>query len=90
MMKDTSQGRNLDLPAVYQIKVRGRLDTSWSDWFNGMLIGFEHESDGTPITVLTGTVVDQPALHGILARIRDLNLTLLAVARLRGAATSVQ
>ena len=59
---------------VYRIVVRGRLDESWSNWFDGMAIA---SVDG--LTELTGAVVDQSALHGILTRIRDLNLTLVSV-----------
>ena len=60
---------------VYQIRVRGHLNSSWSEWFEGSTI--THEEDGT--TVLTGPVADQPALHGLLIRIRDLGLPLLSV-----------
>ena len=61
----------------YQIKVRGRLDPSWSDWFSGVVI--TSQDDGEPVTVLEGDVPDQPALYGILNRIRDLNLVLISV-----------
>ena len=64
---------------VYQIKLRGRLDASWSDWFDGMTLTLETGDDGSPVTTLTGMVVDQAALHGLLARISDLNLTLISV-----------
>lgn len=66
---------------VYQIKLQGRLEASWSDWFDGMTLTFENERDGTPVTTLTGAVVDQAALHGLLSRISDLNLTLISVNR---------
>ena len=59
---------------VYQIKVRGRLDESWSGWFNSMTITFESDT-----TTLTGAVVDQAALRGILCRLWDLNLALISV-----------
>lgn len=61
----------------YRIKLKGRLDQKWSDWFEQMTISTE---DGN--TILTGPVADQAALHGLLIRIRDLNLTLLALERL--------
>ena len=64
---------------VYQIKLRGRLDASWSDWFDGMTVTFENKDDGSPVTALTGVVMDQAALHGLLSRISDLNLTLISV-----------
>jgi hypothetical protein len=65
---------------AYQIQTRGRLDGNWSDWFNGMTIEVDNQN-GPPVTTLTG-VVDQPALHGILSRIRDLNLPLISVTRI--------
>ena len=62
---------------TYRIRVRGHLDDRWADWFGGLVI--QRQDDGT--TVLVGPVVDQAALHGVLARIRDLGLPLLAVNR---------
>ncbi len=59
---------------VYQIKVQGRLDESWSGWFNSMAIALESDT-----TTLTGAVVDQAALRGILSRLWDLNLALISV-----------
>jgi hypothetical protein len=67
---------------IYQIKVQGRLDESWSDWFDGIKITFERGGDDRPLTAMTGVVLDQPALHGILAKIRNLNLTLISVSRM--------
>jgi hypothetical protein len=61
----------------YRIKVKGRLDLRWSDWFEQMVISTEGGE-----TILTGPVADQAALHGLLIRIRDLNLTLLSVERI--------
>ena len=61
---------------VYRIKLKGRLDHKWSDWFEQMAISSEGGE-----TTLTGPVSDQAALHGLLIRIRDLNLTLLSVER---------
>lgn len=62
----------------YHIRVSGYLDDDFADWFDGMTLS--HSTDAE--TSLTGAVADQAALHGILARIRDLNLTLLSVTRL--------
>lgn len=59
----------------YRIRISGHLDHGWSDWFDGLMIA--HEADGT--TTLTGLVADQAMLYGLLARARDLGLTLLAV-----------
>ena len=61
----------------YRIKLKGYLDPKWSDWFEQMAITTEGGE-----TILTGSVADQSALHGILIRIRDLNLTLLSVERI--------
>jgi hypothetical protein len=83
MTKDTNQPPELDQPTAYQIKVQGRLDESWSGWFNGMTITFESGSDGSSITTLTGPVLDQAALRGVLSKIWDLNLTLISVTRIQ-------
>ncbi len=80
-----------DLPAWpdewnrYQIRLRGRLDGCWSDWFEGFTL--DAESDGT--TTLTGPVADQAALHGLLRRVSDLGVTLIGVAALGGTAPGV-
>ena len=66
-------------PAIYRITLEGYLDASWSGWFGDLDI--THDEDGN--TVLTGPIRDQSALHGILARVRDMNLTLLAVAQIK-------
>jgi len=65
-----------DGPITYQIRVQGRLDENWSDWFSGMTITFEGG-----VTTLTGPIADQAALRGLMTRIWDLNLTLLSVTR---------
>ena len=67
--------------ATYQVKVQGRLDESWSSWFDNMNVTVQSES-GATVTTLTGDLVDQAALHGLLARIRDLGLQLLSVQRI--------
>ncbi len=59
----------------YQIKIKGRLEKRWTDWFEGLV--FTHESDGT--TTLSGLLPDQASLHSVLLKIRDLNLTLISV-----------
>lgn len=59
----------------YEIRVREQLERRWSGWFEDL----ELASDGLKGTILVGTLPDQAALHGVLARIRDLNLTLLSV-----------
>ncbi len=62
----------------YILRLQGRLDPRWSSWFDGMQVIY---TEATGETVLTGTVADQAALHGLLARIRDLNLELISVER---------
>ncbi|HEX6555400.1 MAG TPA: hypothetical protein VF026_21750 [Ktedonobacteraceae bacterium] len=62
---------------VYEIRVQGRLDQRWSAWFDGLTISYE----GEDITVLRGLLVDEAALHGVLIKVRDLALPLLAVSR---------
>ena len=64
-----------DEEALYEIRVKGLLDESWSDWLNGLTI--EPQADGE--SLLTGPVRDQAALHGLLNKIRDLGLPLLGV-----------
>jgi hypothetical protein len=61
----------------YEIRVQGRLDQHWSTWFDGLTISYE----GEDITVLRGALADEAALHGILMKVRDLALPLLAVNR---------
>jgi len=67
----------------YQIKVKGQLNPSWSEWFGGLTI--THEPNGE--TLLAGLVVDQSALFGLLLKIRDLNLTLLSLNRIEPGST---
>ena len=64
---------------VYQIRVQGKLDESWADWFSGMTIQRECAEDSSYLTTLTGPVADQATLRGILNRIWDLNLNLISI-----------
>lgn len=64
---------------LYQIKVMGVLNERWAEWFDGMSIKCLPEENGAFVTTLTGPVADQAALHGLLMRIRDLNLRLISV-----------
>jgi hypothetical protein len=63
------------MPEYYEIKIKGHLDARWSEWFSGMRLT-HLEGDGT---LLAGPLPDQAALHGLLERIRDLNITLISV-----------
>jgi hypothetical protein len=66
-------------PRCYEIRLRGHLDTRWAAWFDGLSL--DHQSDGT--TVIHGSVVDQAALYGLLGKVRDLGLPLIAVRQRR-------
>ena len=71
------------LPAtVYEIKVRGSLDESWSDWFSGMAIQTGKTDLSNRITILKGPVVDQSALRGILTRLWDMNYEIISFQRM--------
>ena len=67
-------------PCRYEIRLQGRLDARWAAWFDGMTLTTE-PGNGDVLTVLRGSVVDQAALHGLLARLRDVGLPLVSVAR---------
>ena len=62
-------------PTVYRIRIKGQLDSQWTDWFEGLSITLEDNGD----TLISGPVVDQAALHGLLKRIRDLGIPLISV-----------
>ncbi len=64
-----------DESGVYEIRLKGHLNDRWADWFDGMTITLKEDGD----TLLTGPVVDQAALHGLLKRVRDLGIPLLSV-----------
>lgn len=78
-MKTPKNHLAVDQSLEYQIKVQGRLEDRWSHWFEDLKITVERDPPGTAITVLTGVITDQTALHGLLNRIRDLNLLLISV-----------
>ena len=66
---------NPSQPVVYQIRIKGHLDREWTDWFEGLTITLEEDGD----TLLTGPVIDQAALHGLLKKVRDLGMPLVSV-----------
>ncbi len=66
-------------PVVYQIRLKGHLSPQWTEWFAELTITLEEEGN----TLLTGTVIDQAALHGLLKKVRDLGIPLLSINSVR-------
>jgi hypothetical protein len=66
-------------PLVYQIRIKGHLGREWTDWFEGLTIQLQDNGE----TLLTGPVVDQAALHGLLKKVRDVAMPLLSVMRVK-------
>ena len=62
-------------PMIYQIKVKSHLSSDWTDWFDGLTITPEEGGD----TLLTGPVIDQAALYGLIKKVRDLGMTLISL-----------
>jgi hypothetical protein len=73
--RDAVVQRQARRPSVYEIRVRGHLERQWSDWFDGWQITLEENGD----TLLSGPVVDQAALFGLLRKVRDLGAPLISV-----------
>jgi len=74
-----------DRARCYKTRAAGVLEQDWQDWFDGMSISIEGNT-----TVLTGLIVDQPALYGMINKLRDLGLSLISVSRLEDAETTIQ
>ena len=66
-------------PMIYQIRIKGYLDSQWTDWFGGLTVTLEDNGD----TLLTGPVIDQAALHGLLKKVRDLGTPLISVVQVK-------
>jgi hypothetical protein len=66
-------------PTSYQIRIKGHLGRQWTEWFEGLTITQEEDGD----TLITGPVIDQAALHGLLKKVRDLGAPLISVNRIR-------
>ena len=75
MPDEGNRGNDPGRPMVYEIRLRGHLGPQWREWFTGLTLRLEEDGD----TILTGLVADQSALHGLLKKVRDLGLPLLAV-----------
>jgi hypothetical protein len=75
MSGERKSERDPDRPKTFQIRIHGHLSQQWTDWFEGLVITLEEDGN----TLLSGPVVDQSALHGILKKIRDLGMPLLSV-----------
>jgi hypothetical protein len=73
------QEANPSQPIIYEIRIKGHLDRQWTGFFEGMTITLEEDGD----TLLTGPVVDQAALHGLLKKVRDLGMPLVSVNRVQ-------
>jgi hypothetical protein len=67
-----------DESGLYEIRIKGHLNNRWADWFEGLTITLEDQGD----TLLTGLVVDQAALHGLIKKVRDLGMPLVSVSPL--------
>jgi hypothetical protein len=83
-MEDSSTADlTFDGPAIYRIRVRGKIKASWSDRLEGMAISMVARDDGPPVTTLVGKLIDQASLAGVLAALYELHLPLLSVECLR-------
>jgi hypothetical protein len=79
----SNQSSSLNNGGIYEIKIKGLLDDHWQKWFEGMTLKHQENAEaGQGYTLIIGPIADQPALHGLLAKIRDLNLTLILVRKL--------
>jgi len=78
MSNNSDPTTNPSQPVVYQIRIKGHLGREWTDWFEGMTITLEEDGN----TLLTGPVIDQAALHGLLKKVRDLGMPLVSVSPL--------
>ena len=75
MSNDINSESDPGQPLVYQIRIKGHLGREWTDWFGGLTLTLEDNGE----TLLTGPVIDQAALHGVLKKVRDVGMPLLSV-----------
>lgn len=83
-MKDLDPRTEPGRSPIYQIRLRGHLGRRWAQWFEGWSIALEDEGD----TLLTGPVVDQATLHGLLKRVRDLGMPIVSVVQVESDRTT--
>ena len=76
-MSNKSEPKPEPSALLYQIRIKGHLDKQWTDWFEGMTIALQDNGE----TLLTGPVIDQSALHGLIKKVRDLGMILISVQR---------
>jgi hypothetical protein len=79
MIKNSDSTKNPGKSLIYQIRIKGHLDSQWTDWFEGMTITLEDNGE----TLLSGPVIDQAALHGLLKKVRNLGMPLISVCPLK-------
>ncbi len=79
MTKNYNPTTDTSPPGVYQIRIKGHLGRQWTDWFEGLTITQEDNGE----TVLTGPVVDQAALYGLLKKVRDMGMSLVSVTQVQ-------
>ena len=79
MLNEINSEIDAGQPLVYQIRIKGHLGRQWTNWFGGLTITLESNGD----TLLTGSVVDQAALHGVLRKVRDVAMPLVSVIRVK-------
>lgn len=79
MVKNLNSDNDPGKPQVYQIRIKGHLDHQWTEWFEGLSITLSDNGE----TLLTGPLIDQAALHGVLKKVRDLALPLVSVSSVK-------
>ena len=87
---DDSRSSSFAGQGDYEIVVKGHLDEQWSPWFEDLTITTGFGEDDAPITRFTGPIIDQAALHGVLGKIRDINMPLISVNQVEHGSTTTE